>query len=104
MEKSCENCLHYGHPKCKICKDKLKWKPNYLTLETQLAAANELIKEQIEDLARCREALKSLRQINASNEGIIDKLTGLYWEEHCQDKDCEVEDCLRCILTKAKGG
>lgn len=67
------------------------------TLKSQLTAANG-------QLAECREALRSLRQVNASDEDIIDKLTELYWEEHCQGKYCEVEDCLRCILTKAKGG
>jgi len=35
MKKSCENCLHFGNPRCKTCNDLDKYKPDYLTLERE---------------------------------------------------------------------
>jgi hypothetical protein len=35
MEKSCENCLHFGNPRCTTCNDLDKYKPDYPTLERE---------------------------------------------------------------------
>ena len=70
MEKSCNNCYFWSYPTCSCraeesewlkCIDndnRPAWHPKHETLESQLAKANALIIEQIEQLAQYKEALR----------------------------------------------
>lgn len=56
MEKSCENCrCQYSVDYCFDCHDFDRYLPDYQTLESELAKANKLIIEQIEQLAQERD-------------------------------------------------
>lgn len=97
VEKSCENCNKECLATIPDCtKDYDQWKPDYQTLESQLSTANELIKEQIEQLAECREALDKIASSPVYKED--GQLIGysLMGEP--------LQNIAKEALTKAKGG
>jgi hypothetical protein len=58
MMETCENCRHNADELCKG--NECHWEADYPTLESQLAKANELIKEQIGEICGLREEKRHL--------------------------------------------
>jgi hypothetical protein len=91
MEKSCENCLHFGNPRCTTCNDLGKYKPDYPTLEQK----NRELKQQIDCQNTINLALVAI--VEKDNKTIKELTKSLEWAcEWIMQYADETGDCYAC--------